>query len=57
MGMMEEWNNGRMECWVNKGRRLGKVLPNIPMFDVLGCGFAALGSLWLDFDNTFNKGG
>jgi hypothetical protein len=25
---------------------------NIPMFDVLGCGYAARGSLWLDSDDT-----
>jgi hypothetical protein len=25
---------------------------SIPMFDVLGCGYATRGSLWLDSDDT-----
>ena len=70
IGIVEGWKGGVMEkqgTYYFSGYCLFPIFhsssiplfhySNLPMFDVLGWGYAALGSLWVDFDNTFNKGG
>jgi hypothetical protein len=56
-GIVEGWSDGKtgdiLFFWILPFPSIPIFhYSNIPMFDVLGCGYAARCPLWLDFEDT-----